>query len=138
MNQVVLIGRLTSNPELRGDDTKYTSFRLAVNRETKDKEADFITCKAFGKTAENLVKYKGKGDEIAVTGRIQTGSYKNSEGRTIYTTDVMCSRVEFTSGSKGGEPERESHKTDTSNDAFYAEPDTYTDSFSLAEDDIPF
>lgn len=139
MNSVTLIGRLTSDPKVSytPSETAVASFRLAVNRETKDGGADFIQCKVFGKQAENLEKWKHKGDEIAVQGRIETGSYKNRDGVNIPTFEVICSRVEYTHGSKGG---GESHqKTD------YDEPRNSTvpqeqlpDSFSQALDDIPF
>lgn len=73
-------------------------FIVAVNRPKKNGEdngADFPRCIAFGKTAENLEKFTSKGRLIAVQGRIQTGSYKNKNGDTVYTTDVVADRVEF-------------------------------------------
>ena len=100
MNSVVLVGRLAADPEIRYANTGTTcaSFRVAVNRKYKKEgqpDADFITCKAFGKTADLLEKYFSKGMKIGLTGSIQTGSYKNKDGQTVYTTDIMCDSVEF-------------------------------------------
>lgn len=95
MNQVNLIGRLTSDPEINNTVTKYT---LAVDRRFKrdgDPDADFIRCVCFGKTAEFAAKYLRKGTKIGVTGRIQTGSYTNKDGAKVYTTDVIVENQEF-------------------------------------------
>ena len=99
MNSVILIGRLTRDPELRYTQaqTAVCRFTLAVDRpKNGEKEgADFPSVVVFGKQAENCDKYLGKGRKVAVEGRIQTGSYKNKEGNTVYTTNVVASRVEF-------------------------------------------
>ncbi len=102
MNKVVLIGRLTRDPEIRytqGDKpmaiAKYT---LAVDRRFKrdgESTADFIPCTCFGKNAEFAEKYLRQGIKIAISGRIQTGSYTNNEGNRVYTTDVMVEEQEF-------------------------------------------
>lgn len=100
MNQVVLIGRLTKDPEIRvtRSGQKSCTFDLAVNR-PKDKngnqQADFIRCVCWGVTAENLAKYQAKGSQIAVAGRIQTGSYENSKGQKVYTTDVYVQQLQY-------------------------------------------
>lgn len=98
MNSVILIGRLTKDIEL-----KYTTSQMAVARFTvaidegygEKKKTNFINCMAFGKTAENMERFTGKGKKIGVQGRIQTGSYTNKDGATVYTTDVVADRVEF-------------------------------------------
>lgn len=97
MNEVCLIGRTTRDIEVRytQDKTAVARFTVAVNRHDKNNSADFISCVAFGKTAENMEKYVNKGDRIAVVGRIQTGSYKNKNGDTVFTTDVIANHVEF-------------------------------------------
>lgn len=97
MNSVVLIGRLTKDVDLRysNNQTAVGRFSLAVDRHDKDKNCDFISCIAFGKSAENLEKYVKKGNKVAISGRIQTGSYTNKDGRQVYTTDVVAERVEF-------------------------------------------
>ena len=97
MNKVVLVGRLTKDPELRyaaGSDTAVCKFTLAVNRMKKD-EADFINCVAFNKTAETIANYLVKGRQIAIAGRIQTDSYTAQDGTKRYTTDVVVESFEF-------------------------------------------
>lgn len=89
MNKVFLMGRLTKEPDVR---EKVTRFTLAVDRYKEG--TDFISCVAFSKTAEIIGKYVGKGNKIAIEGRIQTGSYEK-DGRSVYTTDVIVERVEF-------------------------------------------
>ena len=102
MNKVILMGRLTIDPEVRytqGDNASAVArFSLAVDsRFKKDGEqtADFIKCVAFGKTGEFIEKYGRKGTKFVVEGRIQTGSYTNKDGQKVYTTDVVVEQVEF-------------------------------------------
>ena len=96
LNCVVLMGRLTAAPEIRQtDSTTVASYTLAVDRIGKDKGADFIRCKAFGKSADFAEKYLKKGLKIAVEGRISTGSYTNKEGQKVYTTDVIVNAHHF-------------------------------------------
>lgn len=101
MNKAVLIGRLGRDPELKytqGNNTAIARFSIAVDRRfAKDGEqaVDFINCLAFGKTAEFIDKYFTKGMRIAVDGRIQTGSYKDKDGKTVYTTDIVVENCEF-------------------------------------------
>ena len=103
MNKVVLIGRLTADPEVRytqGDQPMcIASYRLAVERRGKKAEgqqnADFISIKAFGKGGEFAEKYLHKGMKVAVSGHIQTGSYTNRDGQKVYTTDVIADEQEF-------------------------------------------
>lgn len=98
MNLVGLCGRLTKDPEMRvsGDgNTKIARYTLAVDRQGKDRGADFINCVVFGKGAEFADKYLHKGTKIIVTGRIQTGSYTNRDGQKVYTTDVIVNEQEF-------------------------------------------
>lgn len=111
MNKVMLIGRLTREPEIKATSTGKTvaAFTLAVNRRRKEDPADFIQCKAFDKTAEVVQKYCQKGKQVCVLGRIQTGSYENKEGRKVYTTDVMVDELELL-GSKSDAPAQEAPK----------------------------
>lgn len=100
MNKVIIIGRFTRDPEVRytANNTCYASFSIAVDRRYKQDgqpTADFPRVIAWGKTAEFIEKYFRKGMKIAIDGRIQTGSYKNNDGQTIYTTDVVAENVEF-------------------------------------------
>ena len=102
MNKVIEIGRLTKEPDIRysqgANTTCIARYTLAVDRKFKQEgqpTADFINCIAFGKLGEFAEKYLHKGTKIAVTGRIQTGSYKNKDGNTVYTTDVVVEEQEF-------------------------------------------
>ena len=110
MNQVNLIGRLVRDVDMRSARTEAQTaiaiFTLAVDRGSKD--ADFISCRAFGPTAEFLEKYTSKGQRIGVSGRIQTGSYENKKGEKVYTMDVIVSQVYFADGKREEEkPEPE-------------------------------
>lgn len=103
MNKVVLIGRLTKDPDLKftaGSGTAVSRFTVAVNRQFKKDETDFINCVAFGKIAETISQYLTKGRQIAVAGSIRTGSYEAQDGTKRYTTDVAVESFEFI-GSKG-------------------------------------
>jgi single-strand DNA-binding protein len=108
MNTCILIGRLCANPELSYTPNTQTAvgrFTIAVDRPRRDGEdqgADFIRITVWGRQAETCDRYLSKGRQVAVQGRIQTGSYKDRNGETVYTTDVIADRVEFL-GSAGGE-----------------------------------
>lgn len=107
MNNVNLIGNLTRDPELRystgANQTAICRFTIAVNDGYGDKQrTSFIPIVVFGKQAENCDRYLAKGRRVAITGRIQTGSYEK-EGRTVYTTDVIASNVEFLSSGQQGQ-----------------------------------
>ncbi|MBQ0017891.1 MAG: single-stranded DNA-binding protein [Clostridiales bacterium] len=154
MNSVVLIGRLTRDPELSftpNTQTAVAHFSIAVDRPRRngeDQGADFIRITVFGKQAETVDRYLSKGRQVAVQGRIQTGSYKNREGVTVYTTDVIADRVEFIGGQgNGGQSNagRGNATYDSPAGGFEAAPqdsfggfDDMPDTFQAAEDDIPF
>lgn len=103
MNKVILIGRLTRDPEIRyssgESQTAVARYTLAVDRRFKrqndEQTADFINCVVFGRGAEFAENYLHQGIKIAVTGRIQTGSYTNKDGQRVYTTDVVVEEQEF-------------------------------------------
>lgn len=111
MNKVILIGRLTREPELRysqSGDTAIVHFGLAVNRKYKQdggQDADFPSVVAFGKTAEFIDKYFSKGSKMVVEGRLQTGSYTDKDGNKHYTTDVVAEAVEFAESKKSEDVE---------------------------------
>lgn len=120
MNEVILIGRLTRDPETRYTQGQMAlcNFTLAVdrpysrNRREGDQTADFIRITVFDRQAENCSKYLTKGSQAAVQGRIQTGSYQDKDGKTIYTTDVVANRVEFLgsrNSSQGGGYQNQSY-----------------------------
>ena len=138
MNKVILMGRLTRDPDVRyssGDgSTAVARYTLAVDRRFHrdgDATADFIGCVAFGHQAEFAEKYLRQGTKIAITGRIQTGSYTNREGRKVYTADVVVEEQEFAEG-KNAECPREQGTTPQANtDGFMTIPDG-------VDEDIPF
>lgn len=128
MNKVILLGRITRNPETRqAGETTVARFSLAVDRRYKkegEQSADFPNIVAFGKTAEFVEKYFKQGMKVLIEGRIQTGSYTNKDGIKIYTTDVIAEAVEFAE-SKREERGREEPKEETE--------------WAIAEDvDLPF
>jgi single-strand DNA-binding protein len=141
MNKVILMGRLTRDPEVRysqGESQMAVArYTLAVNRRyTKDGEqqADFISCVAFGKMAETAEKYFKQGTKLVVTGRIQTGSYTNKEGNKVYTTDVVVEDQEFAESKNSGGA--------SSSPAGRPEPGNAADGFMSIpegiEEDLPF
>lgn len=103
MNKVILMGRLTRDPEVRyNGDKAVARFSLAIDRKFSA-GADFPTCVAFGKTAEFVEKWFKQGLKIALEGRLQTGSYTNKDGVKVYTTDVIADQVEFAESKKTGD-----------------------------------
>ena len=111
MNKVILMGRLTRDPEVRysqgENSTAIARYTLAVDRRFRrnndgEQTADFIGCVAFGRQAEFAEKYLRQGTKIAITGRIQTGSYTNREGQKVYTTDVVVEEQEFAESKNAG------------------------------------
>ena len=109
MNKVILMGRLTRAPDVRysagENSTAVARYTLAVDRRFRrdgDATADFIGCVAFGRQAEFAEKYLRQGTKIAITGRIQTGSYTNREGQKVYTTDVVVEEQEFAESKNAG------------------------------------
>lgn len=96
MNKVILMGRLTRDPDIRdAAETMVARYTLAVDRRSSGKETDWIPCVAFGHGAEFAEKYLSKGTKIVVTGRIRTGSYTDRDGKKVYTTDVVVEDQEF-------------------------------------------
>ena len=135
MNKVILMGRLTRDPDVRysngqsGDQLCIARYTLAVdrrfNRQGGDDQqnADFISCVAFGRSGEFAEKYLHQGTKVVVSGRIQTGSYTNKEGQKVYTTDIVAEDIEFaeskgsSDGANGGYTPRESAPAPSSADA---------------------
>ena len=136
MNHVAIVGRMTADPEVRytqGDNsTCIASFTVALDRRSRNAEqtADFPNCVAFGKTAEFIEKYFHKGMRIGGTGRIQTRTYENREGRKVYVTEIVLEQVEFVE-SKGqqSEPAKESRPAPSNDplDGFMNIPDGLDD-----------
>lgn len=97
MNKAIISGRWTKDPDIKytGESLCIARGTIAVNRRGKDNGADFISVVAFGKTAEHIQKYYSKGMKANISGRIQTGNFKNKDGQTVYTTDVVIDEIEF-------------------------------------------
>ena len=132
MNKVILVGRLTKDPNYGNSQSgkSYAKFSVAVDRPFKQGESDFINCIAFEKTADFINKYFKKGNRIALEGRIQTGSYKNRDGQTVYTTEVFVERVEFV------ETKTNARATQDGQTNPQATQDGFVD--DLADDGLPF
>ena len=140
MNKVILIGRLTKDPELKfapGTGNAVTRFTLAVNRHMKKEEADFINCVAFGKAGEVIAQYLTKGRSLAITGNIRTGSYDAKDGTKRYTTDVIVESFEFINDGKRNEVNSgQANRFNNANSQFN---DSYEDMMPIDDDgDIPF
>lgn len=164
MNKVILIGRLTKDPELRytSSNRPVTQITVAVNRtfanQSGEREADFINVVIWDKQAENVAKYLTKGRLVAVEGRIQTRNYDNNEGKKVYVTEVVALSVQFLE-SKGSntnvnnssnpfdnmvdtpntyapidEPSKQNETVDVSKDPF----ESFGQSIDLSDDDLPF
>lgn len=159
MNKVILVGRLTRDPEVRTMPTgnSVASFTLAINRNFKNKEgnidADFINVSVFGRQAENVGKYVTKGSQLGVDGRIQTRSYDAQDGTKRYVTEVIAESVEFMSSSRRDDSSGPVNAyVDTTSSVYMDQPSPETgvdisteDPFknfgsevALSDDDLPF
>ena len=149
MNSVVLIGRLTRDPEVRytaATQMAVATFTVAIDRPVRaggEKQTDFPRVTVFGKQAENCEKYLAKGRLVGVQCRLQTGSYQNRDGVTVYTTDVVADRVEFLewgdrpAGNSSGysAPRQNSFAAPAANNSM---PEEMPDSFQAIDEDVPF
>ena len=148
MNKVILMGRLTRDPEVRysqGEQaTAIARYTLAVDRRFKrdgDQTADFIGCVAFGKLGEFAEKYLRKGTKVVVTGRIQTGSYTNKDGQKVYTTDIVIEEQDFAESKAASQQNNSGNAQNASNNqqAQQPKPQTSPDGFMSADDEgLPF
>lgn len=133
LNRIILIGRLTRDPELRYSPTgtAVAGFTLAVDRTFgRDREADFIPVVTFKQTAEACANYLRKGRLAAVEGRIQTRNYENDEGRRIYVTEVVADNVRFLEkAEQNGQQQEQSHNEEYAGDG---KP------IDISDDDLPF
>ena len=154
LNKIILIGRLTKDPELRytTGNISVAKFTLAVNRSftsgtNGEKEADFIQCVVWRKQAENLARFVKKGGLIGVEGRIQTGSYDDKDGVRKYTTEVVCDSVQFlepknqdnnNDNQDFNNDRRDSYSKQYSNETPQPKRRESTPTIDVAEDDLPF
>jgi len=147
MNKVILMGRPTRDPEVRysqtqsGEQMAIARYTLAVDRRYKrdgEQTADFISCVAFGKSAEFAEKYLKQGTKIAISGRIQTGSYTNKDGNKVYTTDVVVEEQEFAESKAASGQSAPSGAPNPANAAGPASPNGFMNIPEGIEDDLPF
>ena len=156
MNKVFLVGRLTRDPELRYGASNNAVMRtsIAVDRQftnqNGEREADFINIVAFGNRAETMKKYLTKGSQIAVSGRIQTGSYDGTDGKRVYTTDVIIDEFQFldSKGTRTQDMETSSNNSqrevtpyDFTNENTAVETDPFKDfgdKIEIDDSDLPF
>ena len=138
MNRVILVGRITKDPELKktAQDIAVVNFTIAVNRNYTDqqgeKQADFISCVVWRRQAENVAKYVSKGMLLGVEGRIQTRQYESETGMK-YITEVLCDSVQFLENKSSNQSFEDSSSTKSQSDEFYE-----TSKKLAAEDDLPF
>lgn len=139
MNKVILMGRLTRDPDVRytgeGNSMAVARYTLAVDRRFKregEPTADFINCVAFGKSAEFVDKYLHKGTKMVVSGRLQTGSYTNKDGQKVYTTDVIIEEQEFAESKNASAGSATSAPTGQKDTSFMNVPN------DLGSEELPF
>jgi len=160
LNRVVLVGRLTRDPDLRytPNGVAVANFNIAVNRpftnQQGNRDADFINCVAWRKQAENLANYMKKGSQIGVDGRLQSRSYEDKDGKMVYVTEVVADNIQFleprsssqsqvhdTSGPQQGQYQQgqqsqniQAQKEETKSDVFKSEGEP----IDISDDDLPF
>lgn len=157
MNRAVLVGRITKDPELKktSSGSSVVNFTIAINRTytnaNGEREADFINCVAWGRTAENMASYVAKGSLIGVDGRIQTRSYEDANGRRVYVTEVFADNLQFleskntTQSNNNAAPQQNFEQK--ANDDFFADfnqnnnnnssKDILSD-LDISDDELPF
>ena len=148
MNSVVLIGRLTRDPEVRytaGTQMAVCTFTVAIDRPVRaggEKQTDFPRVTVFGKQAENCERFLAKGRLVGVQGRLQTGSYTNKDGATVYTTDVVADRVEFLEwGDRPQSGQSQSYSRSQAEGQATSQSSDFDEApagFSAIDEDIPF
>ena len=145
INNVVLAGRLTRDPELKytTTGTATATFTLAVTRDFNnangEKESDFINCVVWRKTAETLANYAKKGSLIDVIGRVQTRSYENQQGQKVYVTEVVVEKFHFLEKRDGGQTQRANNNTQANQSSANQTRDPFAgSSIDLTDDDLPF
>ncbi|MCH8665634.1 single-stranded DNA-binding protein [Staphylococcus sp. HMSC062E10] len=145
MNTVNLLGNLVADPELRGQNSNVANFRIAVqrpfkNKQTDEYETDFITCVAFGKTAEIIANNFKKGNKIGVTGSIQTGSYEK-DGQRVYTTDVAVNQVTFVerkNNNAQSNNQQQNGQAQSGNNPFSNGMQNANGPIDISDEDLPF
>ncbi|UXR52104.1 single-stranded DNA-binding protein [Staphylococcus simulans] len=147
LNRVVLVGRLTKDPEFRTTQSgvDVTTFTLAVNRNFKSKngeqQADFINCVVFRKQAENVNNYLNKGSLAGIDGRLQSRSYENKEGQRVFVTEVVCDSVQFLEpkNTQSSNNNQSNNQVQQREKALQSEnPFNNSDNFDMDDSSLPF
>lgn len=149
INNVVLVGRLTRDPELRytPQNQAVGTFGLAVNRQFKnangEREADFINCVIWRQQAENLAKFAKKGALIGITGRIQTRNYENQQGQKVYVTEVVADTFQMlesnkTQGQQANKPQAQNKKPQAPDPFKAPAADPFAGGTEISDDQLPF
>ena len=154
MNRTVLVGRLTKDIELKytQNGKAVANFTIAVNRPFKnaqgETDADFIMCQSWGKQAENLANYMGKGSQIGVDGRIQTRNYEGQDGKRVYVTEVVADNVQFLEPKKQGnqqpqQPNQQQNNQQSQHNPSYTQQapkqdDRQLEPLDISDSDLPF
>lgn len=150
INNVVLVGRLTRDPELRftSNGSAVASFNLAVNRNftnaSGEREADFVNCVIWRKPAETLASYAKKGTLIGVVGRIQTRNYENQQGQKVFVTEVVCDNFQLLERRDANESQTNNNVSNQESSSFNQNNQTNDDMFGgssqidINDDDLPF
>lgn len=144
MNNVSLVGRLVRDPEVRygqNESVSVAKFSLAVERRFKrdgEPTVDFINCTVFGKSAEFTEKYFRKGMRVAITGRIQTGSYKNKDGQTVFTTEIIVESQEIAQSKSESNESSTASNAEAGKSPYGSSGDDFMFIPEGAEDELPF
>lgn len=144
MNNVSLVGRLVRDPEVRygqNESVSVAKFSLAVERRFKrdgEPTVDFINCTVFGKSAEFTEKYFRKGMRVAITGRIQTGSYKNKDGQTVFTTEIIVESQEIAQSKSESNESSTAINAEAGKSPYGSSGDDFMSIPEGAEDELPF
>lgn len=144
MNNVSLVGRLVRDPEVRygqNESVSVAKFSLAVERKWKrdgEPTVDFINCTVFGKSAEFTEKYFRKGMRVAITGRIQTGSYKNKDGQTVFTAEIIVESQEIAQSKSESNESSTASNAEAGKSPYGSSGDDFMSIPEGAEDELPF
>lgn len=144
INNVVLVGRLTRDPELRftSNGAAVATFNLAVNRNFKngdgEREADFVNCVIWRKPAETLANYAKKGTLIGVVGRIQTRNYENQQGQKVFVTEVVCDNFQLLESRNQNEQQQNVDNFSSQSQTGNTEPFSGSSQIDINDDDLPF
>ena len=139
INNFIGIGRTTKDIDLRysQNGTAIANFTIAITRRFDKEKTDFIRCIAFKKTAELIAQYVKKGNQIGIEGSIQTGSYQDKEGKTVYTTDVIVNNVQFLESKNNSQPKQQ-QRVDVYNNEVKQAQQFDGEQIDVSDDELPF